>query len=274
VRPARFAVGLALGAIACIDEPSFVLDEGDASPSSAAPSSGAASRDGGADGTTAEDDDMVRISSTTFTTTVSLEKGKGKDKDDAQSTAVLAFWIDAHEVSAAAYASCVIANRCTPAGGGPGCTVVARFGAHPVNCVTTDQARAFCAWRGKRLVRNDEWTAASAGARLRPYPWGAEAPSGTRLNACGAGDCGGRSMYPESDGFVTTAPCGSYPLGRSPEGVWDLAGNVAEWVDLSGESVTRGGSFADDELASVSSLGLRATAGSSVTVGFRCAKDD
>ena len=53
-----------------------------------------------------------------------------------------------------------------------------------------------------------------------------------------------------------------------------FAFNVAEWVDVSGASVTRGGSFADDDVASLSSLSLRAVSGADVTVGFRCAKDD
>lgn len=304
----RFVVlVLASLAGACISQPSFVLDESDTtSPSTRVsgegddemvliaattfPSAGALAPNapGGGGG---DDDDEG-------------EKGKGRGRggagggDDggnpgggnpgganadagtpptppppaATTTSVPAFWIDTREVSAASYSTCVRAGGCSQAGADAGCNLAGALGAHPANCVTIDQARAFCGWRGKRLVRNDEWTAASAGAQLRAYPWGNDAPSATRLNACGS-ECGARAMYAEDDGYAQTAPRGSYPAGRTPEGVWDLAGNVAEWVDLAGTSVTRGGSFTDFDPASVSAAGIRPVNGAAVTVGFRCAKD-
>lgn len=177
-------------------------------------------------------------------------------------TTVPAFRIDVHEVSARAYAACVSEGKCTAAGTGAGCTIEAGLEDHPVTCVSIDQARAFCAARGKRLLRNDEWTAAAAGAELRPYPWGSASPAATLLNMGG-----------EADGWKTTAPRGSFPEGRSPQGVADLAGNVAEWVDVTGATIARGGSHADVELAAVSSLALRTSAAIDATTGFRCAKD-
>jgi formylglycine-generating enzyme required for sulfatase activity len=35
----------------------------------------------------------------------------------------------------------------------------------------------------------------------------------------------------DSDGFAELAPVGSFPLGRTPDGIDDLAGNVEEWVE-------------------------------------------
>lgn len=37
-------------------------------------------------------------------------------------------------------------------------------------------------------------------------------------------------MYADDDGWVSTAPVGSYPKGASAQGVLDLAGNVWEWT--------------------------------------------
>jgi eukaryotic-like serine/threonine-protein kinase len=281
---------------ACIDAPTFVLDEQATSVSPATPVSG--------DG----DDAMVLVPATALATQGSLspsapgpseqgEKGDGKGKGpdagggggggggggsetdagvpapSGSTTTVPAFWIDILEVSARAYATCVSEGKCTAPGAGEGCTVVSGLDDHPANCVTIDQARTFCAARGKRLVKNDEWTAASAGAQQRPYPWGADAPSSAYLNACGTGDCGGLAMYGEADGFARTAPRGSFPAGRTPEGIADLAGNVAEWVDLAGANVARGGSYADDAVAAVSTLSVRTFAGAAPTIGFRCARD-
>jgi len=185
---------------------------------------------------------------------------------------VPAFRIDVREASVREYAACVTAGACGMAGDGAGCTVPAGLGEHPVTCVNRAQAAAYCAWRQKRLVRYDEWSAAAAGSALRPFPWGAELPSPERVNACGP-ECKAPGMYATPDGFVMTAPSGSFPAGRSPEGVFDLAGNVAEWVD--DESVVRGGSYADGEPASVGAFTVRSVAPetSEPSIGFRCARD-
>lgn len=286
----RYALALALFAYGCLDAPRFeVADDGRGN-----------SRAVGQGG----NDDMVRIPETTFADASSLpadnddddddeNNGKGKPKDGGSSggggsssggsssgtpppppgVSVPAFWLDAREVTVAAYGACVDAGACTTPHAGEGCTYVLGLLDHPVTCVTRAQAQAFCAYRGKRLVRNMEFTAAAAGSARRPFPWGVEPPSGQRLNACGS-ECGGRSMYNAQDGYAKTAPVGSFPLGRSPDGVHDLAGNVAEWVDASSASITRGGHHADADAAQVASFSLRAIDEEAApTVGFRCARD-
>lgn len=185
---------------------------------------------------------------------------------------VPAFWIDAREVTVAAYRACVVGGACTTPASATGCTWRDGLDGHPVNCVTLEQARAYCTWYGKRLVRNDEWTAASAGAAGRAYPWGADPPAADRLNACGI-ECAASGMYGASDGHVETAPVGSFPGGRSPDGVDDLAGNVAEWVDGTLEPVVRGGSYADVDVASVASTTVRVNSAPGPSIGFRCAAD-
>jgi sulfatase modifying factor 1 len=198
--------------------------------------------------------------------------GGGTPAPSATQVAVPAFWLDAVEVTVASYRGCLASGACTAPAVGAGCTLAAGLEAHPVNCVTADQARAFCTWNAKRLVRNDEWTAATSGDARRVYPWGAEPPAADRLNACGL-ECAAASMYTTSDGYVSTAPAGSFPLGRSPEGALDLAGNVAEWVEGALAPTARGGSYADVAAVAVTSSSLVANAAPGPTVGFRCAAD-
>lgn len=190
---------------------------------------------------------------------------------------VPAFWVDAFEVGAASYAACVAAGACPTLSGDVGCTVAAGLSDHPATCVPFDAAGAYCAFRGKRLLRDDEWLALTTGASGRAYPWGDDAPSAERVDACGPECNPGAAMYAASDGFAATAPRGQYPAGRSPEGVYDLAGNAREWVtsDALGPTV-RGGAYDD-----VDPSALRARsfvrldpATVSPTVGFRCARDD
>jgi formylglycine-generating enzyme required for sulfatase activity/tRNA A-37 threonylcarbamoyl transferase component Bud32 len=111
-------------------------------------------------------------------------------------------------------------------------------GDHPINCVAWPMADNFCKKRGARLPTEAEWEFAARGSSQRKYPWGDDPPGPKFLNACGKecaawGDAHGdrhRTMYAEDDGWVGTAPVGSFPAGASVDGVLDLAGNVWEWV--------------------------------------------
>lgn len=103
------------------------------------------------------------------------------------------------------------------------------IGDHPVVQVSWRDARAYCAWRGKRLPTEAEWEHAARGAGGRIFAWGDEPVSSDGVNRAsyGTDDCCGIS---DADGFLYTAPVGSFPAGRSPRGVHDLTGNVWEWV--------------------------------------------
>ncbi|HEX8557142.1 MAG TPA: bifunctional serine/threonine-protein kinase/formylglycine-generating enzyme family protein [Pyrinomonadaceae bacterium] len=120
----------------------------------------------------------------------------------------------------------------------------------PVSNVSYDDALAFAAWRSKRdgvtyrLPTEAEWEyAARGGDSTRTYPWGTEWSAGY-ANLDGAGP----------------APVGSFPLGRTPQGLDDMIGNVWEWTSSEasmykgndrtalgaqdrGKVVARGGSF-------------------------------
>ena len=95
---------------------------------------------------------------------------------------------------------------------------------NPVAQISWDDAVAFCQWasevtgRDVRLPTEAEWEKAARGTDARPYPWGMQAISKSHLN------------FNDNAGADTT-PVGSYsPLGDSPYGAADMAGNVWEWT--------------------------------------------
>lgn len=215
---------------------------------------------------------------------------------------IAGFRLDQTEVTVADYARCVAAGRCSEPE--PYRDVRGDFHAccnwrhpegrhaHPVNCVDQRQATAYCAWLGKRLPTEEEWEYAARGRDSRKFPWGNQPPDATRLNACGT-ECppnlGAKRffpvppMYPTSDGWPETAPVGSFPAGRSAQGVLDLAGNVWEWTATpyraydgsvsEDKPVLRGGSWGGgDPRTERTTNRFRLEAGARAQfLGFRCA---
>lgn len=147
------------------------------------------------------------------------------DEKPGRRARVEAFWLDRTEVTVAAYAACVTAGACTAPRTGGTCTwqQEGRDG-HPVTCVNREQARAFCAWAGKRLPSEVEWEKAARGSDGRLFPWGV-APVSCALAVWGDG------LGPDGCGANGPAPACSVQAGNSPSDACDLAGNVLEWVD-------------------------------------------
>lgn len=136
------------------------------------------------------------------------------------------FWIDKYEVSNAQFALCVQAGVCEQPYYQRSATrqdyyANPDFSDYPRVAVSWLEAQAYCQWAGGRLPTEAEWVRAARGDDQRVYPWGDELPT-----------CDLTNTLDENTGRLCvgdTAPVGSYPLGASPFGVMDLAGNVWEW---------------------------------------------
>lgn len=110
---------------------------------------------------------------------------------------------------------------------------------HPVNCVSWSQAEAFCEHRDAGLPTEAQWEFAARGSDGRVYSWGDGVPDSERMNGCGAECVAWRAavelstnpaLHESDDGYVGTAPVGSFPAGKSQAGLFDMAGNVFEWT--------------------------------------------
>jgi formylglycine-generating enzyme len=244
----------------------------------------------------------------------------------AHSVSVDSFCMGPHEVTVREYDACVASGACEPAHDTSDlrssetepavsstsrsqhdeqCNVAKPGREHdPINCVSQGQARSYCAFRAGRLATEAEWEFAARGESNRLFPWGNTQPTADHVNTCGKEcarwhqDVGLASelhgmMYDEDDGYASTSPVGSYPLGATSDGVLDLIGNVFEWTSggmyayeraarvnpkgppNGGSYVIRGGNF-NSGTAEFSDPALRfAMPGDSYShgVGIRCASD-
>ena len=136
-------------------------------------------------------------------------------EDPAHEVILDAFYIDIHEVTNAEYKSYIEAT---------GLKSVPRYWNdttfnhpdQPVVGTPWNEAQGFCRWKNKNLPTEAQWEKAARGKRPVKYPWGNEAPDKTRLN------------FNNHVGKPTAV--GLYPEGKSDYGLFDMSGNVAEWV--------------------------------------------
>jgi formylglycine-generating enzyme required for sulfatase activity len=106
---------------------------------------------------------------------------------------------------------------------------------HPVVQVSSGDAAKFCQWlsarerRRYRLPTEAEWEYAARGTDGRKYPWGNQEMRGDLANFADRNTVFAWSDREIDDGFAESSPVGAFPLGASPFGMEDMAGNVWEW---------------------------------------------
>ncbi|MCZ2128456.1 MAG: formylglycine-generating enzyme family protein [Anaerolineales bacterium] len=166
-----------------------------------------------------------------------MGNGSGREEVKPAHTVYLgAFYMDQYEVTNAAYKRCVDSNGCgAPQSKGsfniPSYYENSIYADYPVLFVSWPQAKQYCEWRGMRLPTEAEWEKAARGETgNRTYPWKG-AFDGTKLNFCDK-NCPVSKEADKNvdDGYANIAPVGSYEEGKSPYGIYDLAGNVWEWI--------------------------------------------
>jgi formylglycine-generating enzyme required for sulfatase activity len=136
-----------------------------------------------------------------------------------------AFSIIATEVTVSQFRACVEAGACDPATTSPHCNYgKPGLDDHPINCVAYSGAEQYCAFVDGRVCTEEEWLAACRGGDGRAFPYG----STFDLEACNARPRG----TTVEDRELKTAAVGSHARceGGLP-GLFDMAGNVAEWVN-------------------------------------------
>jgi formylglycine-generating enzyme required for sulfatase activity len=171
------------------------------------------------------------------------------------------YWLDRYEVSVAQFERCVALGRCRERPHNEGTRRFERPDL-PVSMVSWEDARDYCAFRGLRLPTEAEFERAARGARGRRYPWG-------ELFNRRAANHGrfGWDVTETADGFAELAPVGSFPAGKTPEGIEDLAGNVAEWVQDRYVARYDPGDRVDPQGPGVGSASVRVVRGGSYTTG-------
>jgi formylglycine-generating enzyme required for sulfatase activity len=207
-----------------------------------------------------------------------------------------AFYIGKYEVTNANYAVFVKSTgHAPPVNPDPnpsynlwrGTTLLDGVAELPVINVSWEDASAYCKWVGGRLPTEAEWEKAARGTDGRMYPWGNDPVTGNRANY-------GIDNVTFWEGPSTLAKKDQYDFGKSPYGVYELAGNVWEWVQdwydpdyyknspaknptgpTSGQAKgLRGGSWQNEPAKLRSANRSRHPFTERRTyIGFRCAKD-
>lgn|GEM_PF-467877 len=158
------------------------------------------------------------------------------DEKPGKTITLSAFLVDETEVSVKAYRACVAAKKCDP----PSITEGQHYswstpngGDMPVNGVTWEQARRYCAWLDKRLPTEAEWETLARGHQRKRYPWGNTIPPQRKASNL-ADESGHRAfgwpgfLADYDDGYPGLAPVHkTYATLRTIRG---LGGNVSEWV--------------------------------------------
>jgi formylglycine-generating enzyme required for sulfatase activity len=200
---------------------------------------------------------MVRIPAGTYT--VGLDPSDNEHATTQQAE-VSEFWIDQRETTNAQYADFLAQTDHTPPTSWADGNIPAEEEDHPVKGVTWDDAMTYCDWANKRLPTEAEWEIAARGPERRLYPWG-DNQRAVELPRSGTYKAGGR------------------PTNQSSFGVFDMAGNVWEWVGepyapvVEGDRILRGGANGFLKDMAYRLMGDPTSPTMIATAGIRCAAD-
>jgi formylglycine-generating enzyme required for sulfatase activity len=161
-------------------------------------------------------DDMVLVPAGEF----SMGSPEGDpDEKPAHKVQISAFFMDKYEVTVKQYAAFLQESG----GDRPAEWKTMNKTANqnrPVMGVDWAEAARYCKWAGKRLPTEAEWEKAARGTDGRLYPWGNDPPTPLHANY-------GKKEWNNHEALV---PVGTLEAGKSPYGIYDMAGNVWEWV--------------------------------------------
>jgi len=191
-----------------------------------------------------------------------------------------AFEADVYEATIRQYELCVEEKRCPPVHVSPAVSDIVALD-RPITNVSWVGARAYCQWLGKRLPNALEWRALAFGPRvpdrsdvIAAHAW------------CERGNWGGRFSTDHShrsDDASQNDIChvlnpgrslvpGTIRGDRSPLGVYDLVGNVAEWIDADGYPYVAGSHY-DGSLDDFLQFTIRSAPDQPQPwLGFRCVR--
>lgn len=228
------------------------------------------------------------------------EQNKSFSREETSHQVYLdAYYIDKYEVTNMQYKNCVKAGVCGTPFDKKSSTHSdyydnPQYGNYPFMGAFLSDATIYCEWREAKLPTEAQWEKAARGTDGRIYPWGNNFDS-SRANSCDKNCPSELAVMELDDGYGDTAPVGSYENGVSPYGVYDLAGNVWEYVaDLYSETYTatppylnplgsttgqdiiaRGGSWGQDpaRLRTSARFIFPSAIFMRGGVGFRCAKN-
>ena len=187
--------------------------------------------------------------------------------NDNQRLSLLDFYMDKYEVTTVQYAKFLGSLERTGKGTWQALVPLSDW-QKPVVGVAWNEADAYCRYYGQRLPSEQEWEKAARGTDGRKYPWGNDEPTSRHANFNNCCDFWN---------YDTLFNVGSFEEGKSPYGIYDLAGNVYEWTssDHHGRAkVVRGGAWMNQPSSLQSSVrGWHFPGDSSDHDGFRCVQD-
>lgn len=214
-----------------------------------------------------------------------VDRAAGPQEQPQHQVYVDAFQIDRFEVSNVNYLRYVLATGAPWPHYWREQPFPEKIAKHPVIGVSWREADAYCRWRGACLPTEAEWEKAARGEDGRMFPWGNEPAGWIKSNIAHPGSKRG-AKYPP------LANVDRYQNGVSPYGVYQLAGNVSEWVSdwfdpeyyrreenrnpigptTGQDKVFRGGSWNEDpEVARSAGRNSGGLDHWSYLIGFRCA---